>query len=464
VSPLNPDMQNPDIRDPDVVNPSEVVHRGALDLLVAHAAPRCQTLAELLAHLPGVYPGDVIVVLERLAALQLVDTETRARLTQTPHDPAEVTDAASEPWEQLLPAPHPLDYDWRWAQHTTRQLLAHCLALSRPGETIALLGTPTLLHTTLTSWQPRKWVLLEASPATTTALATISPDDVIHCDLARDDLPALDARVVVADPPWYPEHTRVFLWAAAQLSRAGATVLLAQPAVATRPGVLAERAELLAYARATGLYPVRIRSGALAYTCPPFERRALHTEGLSRLVPATWRRGDLIELRRTATRTAARPTLHNEEVWSEVALSGVHIRFRLDRPAADGSPADPRLRDLIDGDVLTSVSRRDPIRRHVAVWTEGNRIFGCHSADLLAVIAAAVADHHPISQAIESHLGRRPDRTEQPAIDHALAQLAELAELEAKNHNAAPAATTIGRLPDQSAGRQADPYVARSAS
>ncbi len=86
----------------------------------------------------------------------------------------------------------------------------------------------------------------------------------MRCDLATDELPGIRARVV-ADPPWYPEHTRVFLLAAARLTSPGATILLAQPAVATRPGVLPERASILAFAHDTGLETIAIIPGALAY-------------------------------------------------------------------------------------------------------------------------------------------------------------------------------------------------------
>jgi hypothetical protein len=56
-------------------------------------------------------------------------------------------------------------------------------------------------------------------------------------------------------------------------------------------------------------------------------------------VPATWRRGDLIELRRTASRPAARPDLEEAEAWQEVIVTGARIRFRLDKPDQH-APAD----------------------------------------------------------------------------------------------------------------------------
>jgi len=86
----------------------------------------------------------------------------------------------------------------------------------------------------------------------------------MRCGLATDELPGMRARVVVADPPWYPERIRVFLLAAARLTSPGATILLAQPAVATRPGVLPERAGILAFAHDTGLETIAIIPGALA--------------------------------------------------------------------------------------------------------------------------------------------------------------------------------------------------------
>ena len=249
--------------------------------------------------MPGAYPGDVLATVDRLAANWLLDPATSRRL-RTPASPAEENQEGST----LLPDPHPLDYDWRWDPRTVRMLLARCIRATRPGETIALLGTPTLLAAAAGHYE-RHWLLLEASEATAAALASTDPARVVRCDLAVDELPLLHAQAVVADPPWYPADTQVFMWAAARLSVPGAVVLLAQPTPATRPGVLDERASILSFAHRTGLDVTGLHPAALAYTSPPFERAALDAAGLLALVPLTWRRGDLIELRRTASPPAA---------------------------------------------------------------------------------------------------------------------------------------------------------------
>jgi hypothetical protein len=127
---------------------------------------------------------------------------------------------------------------------------------------------------------------------------------------------------------------------------------------------------------------------------------------------------------------ADRPALDGGERWDEIILAGARLRFRLDRPASDG-PTDPRLIRLVNGDVLTSVSRRHPIRPQVAVWTATNRVFGCEDPHLLAAIAAALAEDRCVLTAVRTHLRRDPAVGERLAITGAVAQLRELVAAEA---------------------------------
>lgn len=187
------------------------IHEHVLDVLIAGTAARCDNFADLLARLPGVGPDESAATLRRLAAASLIDPAAAGRLipvaepvaapipaTATP--PGELRAGASE--ASVLPVPHPLDYDWRFTRPAVGSLLTRCLQLTGPGATIVLLGTPTLTEAAAMAPEGRRWLLLEASPATVAALDRLTPGRVLRCDLSRDDLPYLDARVVVADPPW----------------------------------------------------------------------------------------------------------------------------------------------------------------------------------------------------------------------------------------------------------------------
>jgi hypothetical protein len=69
--------------------------------------------------------------------------------------------------------------------------------------------------------------------------------------------------------------------------------------------------------------------------------------------------------------------------WSEHRFD--RVRLRIHRNAA-AQGQDPRLRALIAGDVLPTVSRRDHRRAQVRVWTTGNRIFGCDAPRILCAL------------------------------------------------------------------------------
>jgi hypothetical protein len=411
-------------------------YEDALSLLVAAAAPSCGSLAELLTRVPGAYPADVLAIVENLTTDRLLDPGTRQRLLSrpAPDDPARMPGIP-------LPDPHPLDFDWRWDSETVRDLIAQCVGLTRPGQTIVLLGAPTLLAEACRDDRDRRWVLLEANDATVAAIPSAVPAcRAVRCDLASDDLPQVTGHVVIADPPWYPEDTRVFLWAAATLACPGAPVLLAQPPLATRPGILPERARILAFAKTAGLDVTRIRPAALRYHSPPFERAALRASGLLGVVPATWRHGDVIELRRTETAPPERRSGMARETWREVILDGARIRFRLDQHDSGNATADPRLIQLIDADILPSVSRRDPRRSQVRVWTASNRVFGCRTPVLLAALAAALADSDIADSVTAAHLGRPPTEPEEHAAAAAIRQLRDLTRAEQQTAREAVAA------------------------
>jgi hypothetical protein len=68
--------------------------------------------------------------------------------------------------------------------------------------------------------------------------------------------------------------------------------------------------------------------------------------------------------------------------------------------------ADPRRLHLVPGDVLPSVSSRDPVRPTVVVWTGSNRVFGCRDPHVLAAIACAVAEDADPARTASDAVGR----------------------------------------------------------
>lgn len=385
---------------------------------------------QLIASLPGVYPSVAVGSLRRLASAKRISTELLTSLLK----PAEQT---LEPRTYLsytisLPVPHPLDYDWRFSEGAANHLLNQCAKLTCSGDTIVLLGTPSLLRLGIEKSYPRPLVLLEASRATTNSFASSVPKtQVIQCDVIKDPLPNLTVAAIVLDPPWYPEYIQSFLWAACQLCKIGGHILISMPPIGTRPGMEWEWANTLDWGQQIGLTLVKVESAALSYITPPFELNGLRAEGLH-AVSRKWRRGDLAMFCRSHQTQVSRPTvLPQEDSWIEEVLLGVRVRVR--QPDLFGF-ADPSLISVVPGDVLQSVSRRDPRRQLADVWTSGNRIFACQGRGVLWQILEAMAVGQSPNEAVAVALKRPLSFVEAELLSYATHQIINIISTEQKEN------------------------------
>lgn len=333
---------------------------------------------DLVRALPGVDP---VVIRKHLHAAPLGLSRlvrwTKYNLPVSNYDP--------------LPIPHPLDFDWRFT-NATRQSLSD--ELLDAGSRLTILGAPSLWLSLRDRKPSTRLCLFDANPLIVTSVSDIEAQEVSIMNLLADPFEDVTSDIVFADPPWYPEHLKAFSWVGSSLLGERGVLYLSVPPGGTRPGVARERAELLAWTSKLGLTRRCIRSGVLAYAMPPFERAALSAAGILPFVPHDWRRGDLIVFERTGDIQVSRPLVH-EKPWSERTFDGIRIKIDVSAPPTG---TDPSLISIIDGDVLTSISRRDDRRGAVHVWTSGNRVFGCTAPNrLLEIIDALICGVLPTS-------------------------------------------------------------------
>jgi len=400
-----------------------------IDRWVLDAARRGLTaFDDLVVSLPGVYPVAVLDALRRLASSGALSPLILARA---------VEDAGRRPPLQphichriALPVPHPLDYDWRFGEAAINRVLGECLGLTGPTDTVALLGTPSIMRAVVERDYPRRTLLLDRNVVPGLVTSVRSGDAVVRCDLRGDPLPNVSASVVVLDPPWYGEDMRAFLWAAHRLCTVKGHVLMSVPPVGTRPGVAGERARLSGWARALGFVPVRTLVSALPYVSPLFERNALRAEGVY-AVPPEWRCGDLVVLVREHARILSRPWewTETDEMggWVEDVLHGVRIRVRRSAPSGDMALS---LLPCVPSDILPSVSRRDARRRSADVWTSGNRIFRCRDPYAFASIMRGLATDRDPCDEVSAAIGRQVTPAEAALISAVARKVRRIVDLE----------------------------------
>jgi Probable N6-adenine methyltransferase len=289
-----------------------------------------------------------------------------------------------------LPIVHPLDYHWRFAPETITTMLDRLAVCTAPGETVAFLGTPSLYAECAERLPGRKCVLFDSDIRVVDALG----GDARVIDLTLDDPPRISASCAVADPPWYPEAIHAFARAAGTVLSPGGTFLLGFPAPLTRPGVNAERGEILRALQLQGLRLLNRHPLLLRYETPPFEQAAMAAAGVS--APGQWRRGDLLTFDLSERFAPGPRALPIDPHWSAFELAQIPIRVNPDAPAL-GSDL---IGSLVPGDLLSTVSRRDPIRPRVALWTSRNRVFSSSNpVHLLELVERVQADLEPRSPA-----------------------------------------------------------------
>ena len=286
------------------------------------------------------------------------------------------------------PFAHPEDADWRFTAESANRLLDIASHHLTPGACAAHIGTPTTFHIAARSDPGVHHVLLERSPLSITKLMKLGhePSDLFCLDVTQADIPQLQAHLAIVDPPWYPDETAAFLTAASLVCRVGATILLCQPTPATRPAVRAERQQLEAALPDMGLSLRTTRPGDVRYLTPHFEAVSLRFANPQLPDLPSWRVGDLMILRKDRDITTPPPAARTASTWIDLQFGPVHLKVRSVADAAGD------MATIVPGDLLSTVSRRDPVRNRVGLWTSGNRVYGLINATSIAQLVHACGE------------------------------------------------------------------------
>jgi hypothetical protein len=372
---------------------------------------------ELLYSLPSIYPGLVFDTAKRLGLREMIDFDVPSTCATGNGK------FVSESWSAgLLPTPHPVDAAWWFTDSTLDKLSRRLLKTTSASDTILLLGTPTLFHFMRPKVANRQIILIDRHPSKTSE-PWCSKSITVDL-LASQPTFSRPATVILADPPWYTLETQAFLLMARRNATENTTILLSVPPPGTRPGVPGEWNQIVSWAQGIGLRLTDYRHGALTYLSPPFEQNALYACGVPRC-PLDWRRGDLAIFSCDEVGFGPPPRAFTVEglTWQEILIGSVSLRMR---PTPQIAGDDAILKTLISGNVLHSVSRRDPLLNFVNVWTSGNRVFGSSQVSKLGRVLNTFMKRECPEASLEKEL----DTRQIPAITDAAKQLLDIVEIE----------------------------------
>jgi len=387
-----------------------------IDRLVSYAVSTgVATFAGIIFALPSVYPAEILASMRRLANCGRLPRDLLEKFKKdSMRSPVLSIMAQGQP---ELPVSHPLDFLWR-----------KCLDVTKENDRIVLLGLPCMLLRHENVNVPRPVVLVDSDPVAVEMVADMMPSAETLCaNLMVEHQHGVTGDVVVTDPPWYPEYVHVFLWSARRACKLGGRVLLCCPPDGTRPGVSREWGEMLDWAKLLGMVVEDVTPLALPYVSPLFERNALAAVDI-RNYPVEWRRGNLVTFAIRDECMAERPCLPSQGItWQEEVVRGVRLRVRNNHGEGFASPV---LGQLVEGDVLPSVSRRDERRTAADVWSCGNRVFSCTGRGVLLTIIGAMQRRVCYIDAVAIDVGRKLRPKEIAVVRSAAEQLDELVSIE----------------------------------
>jgi hypothetical protein len=382
---------------------------------VSHGA---STLWEVVRDCEGADPPAVVKCLNGLGRAAIAANRTHIAIAP---EEAEVDPA--------LPLPHPLEFEWRFSQQGAMALLNATLALG--ASDLLLLGATTVALTAAKTRWPGRIVAVERSQPITAYVSELGlPITVSQQPVTGSRILDRLVDAVIADPPWYVDDMRLFLCTAAASCMIGGHILVVCPGRGTRSGIDADEELLRSWCESSGLVITDVQRQAIAYETPFFEMNAFKAASVEQ-VPRFWRRGDLWVMRRV--KEAPPPARTSSDVpapWNELTLQRMRVWFACQAT----SPGRSALARIVDGDVLPTVSRRDPRRRRAAIWTSGNRIFACGDPQLLR--AGVQADIHGLSirDAGGQHLGRALTSDEVHDLTRSCSKVTELSNIESNEY------------------------------
>lgn len=276
----------------------------------------------------------------------------------------------------LYKKPHPLDFEWRNATETINYLSKLIANTTNPDDKILLLGMPTLFVNFCVSHFPNRVTLIDNNKPVIIELKKKITDkrfNVLERDIFTINKKTVGQHsMIFMDPPWYSPHFYQFVWFASSCLEVGGVLGISLPPLNTRPNIDRERLDWFDYCLSNGLVLENLYAQKLHYAMPFFEFNAYKAAGLNNILPI-WRKGDLALFRKIKSTKESRPKLKERKAtWFEVEIDEVRIRIKND---SKGNDKPLKIKSLVSGDILPSVSTRDKRRANANVWTSGNRIF-----------------------------------------------------------------------------------------
>lgn len=328
-----------------VTTPDDGDYDARVDALLSTAKPEINLL-DAARNAKGMFPAELQ---RRFRERGIVLSQSTGRINYKP--------------PTYSPELHALDGEWYFTESTSAEL-GRLVGTGR----VCLLGTPTVAA----SLDASSFTLIDRSPFIRDRFNFHEAGAKIVTSNVEDTDIDSGFDVVLFDPPWYvPQLLQWFSLAARAVSPQG-KIMFPLLGELTRPTAQQEREALLTLAAAVG--EVEVFPSAIEYDIPLFEQQALAASGIQ--LDGPWRRADLVAVRVRSLIAAPKITFSSQkdtDQWSTFVLGSQVVKLRVNCVLNYNEKMIHHIEGVSDY-LYDSVSRRDPHRNAIDLWTSRNRV------------------------------------------------------------------------------------------
>ncbi|MFC1640686.1 hypothetical protein ACFL2D_01405 [Patescibacteria group bacterium] len=387
---------------------------------------------ELLQLCHSLYPTELNATLERLeAADQIIklkgnrgylargDKPDLWRELQTSWD--DNLERANQAFVALMhqiPQPHNIDYEW-WFTHMSREELASKILTESPlpiPERMVFLASPLFGAFVSMLVPDTDCLILDKSSATLDTIAKVVDNPRLSLVNYDAENPLPDEYIGIADfvffdPPWYLDYYDLFFRRSVLLASGKSSVIanILFP-VLTRSTSFSERRELMNNAGEYGLSLVKIEEQAAHYLTPEFELQSLRREGIK---ARNWRKGDLAFFVSDGTKHLENRYQQLEQYkWVEALIDRIKVKVKIKEDEPEDTYFKPEILKTHERNAtLASVSRRDPFREQIDLWTSTHQGYKTRGWKALWIIAQCISRNEDATQAANAIRSEFPGNT-----------------------------------------------------
>lgn len=324
---------------------------------------------DLLRQMQGIFPTDLFKIIN----------ERKLNINYS----VPIVKKSNIGWHQLalesnLPAPHPVNYEWRYTEESSKAIVEIIKSNSNDDVKICCLGTPSIALELIRNKMGEKTTFLDINEPLKKLIERKFDDSGITCKTydaqnipQRKFLDSFD--FVIVNPPWYLDYYKLFISRAIDfLKPDGGRILTPLFPALSRQNAFKDLGAFELSLEESNCKEVNTK-GFVEFEMPEFEKAILNQNNIP-LPESNWRNAELVELVFGSNKKSAITGNLKLEKRKWLRYVEDKLAIAVANPFKIADNANNEAKYFAESHILTTVSRKEIENMEIDVWDSNNKV------------------------------------------------------------------------------------------